>query len=208
MSFARDQDAVGGLASARSDPALGGGVHPGHARQDGHHPGADGGEECVEALGEVSRVVPDEESDFFGACVIPVHKGVSGALGGPCGGDMLGDASDVDAAGVVLDEEEDEQAPQENGVDMEDIDGEDARGLGLEEPGPRPVAALRRWIDPGALQDLPYGEGGGLPAQARVTWVIGTHRARERPRRDPIVTLKSQFSTGDKVVGPLRYGIW
>ncbi|MFE5021769.1 hypothetical protein ACFRAO_00175 [Streptomyces sp. NPDC056656] len=65
MSFARDQDAVGGLASACSHPALGDRVHPGHARQDGHHSGANGGEDRVEPLGEVARVAPDQDLDIL-----------------------------------------------------------------------------------------------------------------------------------------------
>jgi len=49
----------------------------------------------VEALGEVARVVPDEESDAFGACVIPAHEEISGALGGPRGGFRLSDRGRV-----------------------------------------------------------------------------------------------------------------
>lgn len=78
---------------------------------------------------------------------------------------MSGDAGDVDATGAVLDEERDEQAPQEDRVDVEDVDGEDARGLGLEELRPGSVGALRCWIDPCLLQDLPNGGGGVLPSQ-------------------------------------------
>ncbi|WP_327579014.1 hypothetical protein [Streptomyces sp. NBC_00145] len=78
---------------------------------------------------------------------------------------MSGDAGDVDVVGVVLDEEQDEQTPQEGGVDMEDIDSEDARGLGFQESGPRAASALRRWIDPGLLQDLPCSRSGCFPAQ-------------------------------------------
>jgi hypothetical protein len=49
MSFIGDQDAAGGLAPAGSHPALSNRVHPGHARQDGQHLGAGGGEDRVEA---------------------------------------------------------------------------------------------------------------------------------------------------------------
>lgn len=54
VSLSGDQDAVGGLASAGSDPALGDRAHPGYARKDGHHAGTEGGEDRVEGLGEVA----------------------------------------------------------------------------------------------------------------------------------------------------------
>ncbi|GAA3814514.1 hypothetical protein GCM10022206_61200 [Streptomyces chiangmaiensis] len=167
MWFACDQDSVGGLASAGSHPALGDRVHPRHARKDGHHPGADSVEDRVEALSEVAGVVADQVPDADGACVVQAHEEVSGALGGPSGGDVAGDTGDVDATGVVLDEEQDEQTPREHRVHVEDVNGEDARGLGLEEPGPGAAGPLGRRVDPGVLQDLPNGGGGDLPAQVQ-----------------------------------------
>ncbi|GGN95969.1 hypothetical protein GCM10011579_096970 [Streptomyces albiflavescens] len=73
-------------------------------------------EDRVEALSEVAGVVADQVPDADGARVVQTHEEVSGALGGPRGGDVPGDTGDVEATGAVLDEEQDEQAPQENRV--------------------------------------------------------------------------------------------
>lgn len=47
-----DQEAVGGFAPAGANPALGDRIHPGHPGQNGHHAGAGGGEDRVEAVSE------------------------------------------------------------------------------------------------------------------------------------------------------------
>lgn len=83
MSFARDQDSVGGFTSAESRPALGDRVHPGHARKDEHHPGVDSVEDRVEALSEVAGVVADQVPDTDGARVIQAHEEVFGRTGWP-----------------------------------------------------------------------------------------------------------------------------
>lgn len=67
------------------------------------------------------------------ASFVQAHQQVSGALGRPFGGDAAGDAGDVHPPGVVLDEEQDEQAAQEDGVDVKNVCRPDPGGLDLQE---------------------------------------------------------------------------
>ena len=60
----------------------------------------------------------------------------SGQLGQPRAGRVRGDPEDVDATGGVLDDEERVQPLQGDGVDMEQVAGQDPVCLGTEELGP------------------------------------------------------------------------
>jgi hypothetical protein len=63
------------------------------------------------------------------SAVLEIHQQVAGLLGHPGAGRMRGDAGQVHAAGTVLDKEQHVQAPQEHGVDVEEICCEDRRDL-------------------------------------------------------------------------------
>jgi hypothetical protein len=65
---------------------------------------------------------------------------------------MGGDAEDVHAAGGVLDHEEDVQPAQADGVQMEQVAGQDRVRLGAQEFGPRRSGAARCWVDAGAVR--------------------------------------------------------
>jgi hypothetical protein len=75
-----------------------------------------------------------------------------------------GDAGQVDLAGVMLDDDQRVDAPQENGIDVHEIGRDDAAGLGRQELLPGRAGAAGRGIDPGIMQDLPYRGGGDLVA--------------------------------------------
>jgi hypothetical protein len=68
---------------------------------------------------------------------------------------MGGDAGQVDAATVLLDDEQYVEPAQEDGVDVEEIDCGDGRGLGGQELFPCAGGALRGGADSGGLEDLP-----------------------------------------------------
>jgi hypothetical protein len=68
---------------------------------------------------------------------------------------------------VVLDDEQHIEPPQENGVDMEEVDRGDRLGLGGEELVPAGGCALWCGVDAGCLEDLPDGGGRDLVPQAR-----------------------------------------
>jgi len=73
---------------------------------------------------------------------------------------------EVHAATVVLDDEEDVEAPQEHGVDVGEVDGEDRVGLRGQELAPGRPGPPGRGIEPGVLHDSPHGRSGDGTAKA------------------------------------------
>src|ERR1035438_959741 len=106
MSPAGDEDAVGALAAGAGDPALADGVRARclDRRLDNSHAGC--GEDSVKAVGVLGISVSDQELQTVGA-LAEVHERVPGLLYCPGGGRVGGDAGQVDAASVVLDDESD-----------------------------------------------------------------------------------------------------
>ena len=62
---------------------------------------------------------------------------------------MGSDASEVDPATVMLDDEQHVKPAEKDGVDMEAVDGGDCLGLSGQELLPASSCALRRGVDPG-----------------------------------------------------------
>jgi hypothetical protein len=111
-------------------------------------------EHRVERGRELSRAVADEEPETVDV-VAEVHHQVAGLLGSPGSVGVRGDAQDVQGVVADLDHEEDvEPSPGHRAVDVEEVDGQHAGGLGAEELPPAGVAvpARCRW-DAVALQD-------------------------------------------------------
>jgi hypothetical protein len=77
-----------------------------------------------------------------------------------------GDAEDVHAAGGVLDDKERIEPVQGDGVEVEQVAGDDCVRLCSHELGPRWSGSPRRWVDSGAVQDGPHGGGADLVAEA------------------------------------------
>ena len=100
------------------------------------------------------------------AGVVEVHEQVAGQLGQPGAGGVRGDAEDVHPAGGVLDDEERVQPVQGDGVEVEQVAGEDRVRLGLQELGPRWSGPPGRGVDAGVVQDGPDGGGADLVAEA------------------------------------------
>ena len=84
------------------------------------------------------------------AGVVEVHEQVAGLLGQPGAGGVGGDAEDVHAAGGVLDDEERVQPVQGDGVEVEQVAGEDRVRLGPQELGPGWSGSPGRGVDAGA----------------------------------------------------------
>src|SRR5439155_8691367 len=81
-------------------------------------PHADGGEYRVEGRGELGVPITDQELQAV-RLTFQVHQQVTGLLDHPVTCGMGGDAGQVHAAGVMFDEEQHVQAPQELGVGVE-----------------------------------------------------------------------------------------
>jgi hypothetical protein len=77
-----------------------------------------------------------------------------------------GDAEDVHPPGGVLDDEERVQPAHGDGVEMEQVAGEDRVRLGPQELGPRRSGSPCRGVDAGVMQDGPDRGGADLVAEA------------------------------------------
>src|SRR6478609_1293537 len=74
-------------------------------------------------------------------------------LGQPGAGGVGGDPEDVHPAGGVLDDEERVEPVQRNGVEVEQVTGEDRLRLRAEELRPARPCSPRRGVDAGTVQD-------------------------------------------------------
>ena len=93
------------------------------------------GEHVVEGGGELAVPIADQEPELLGA-VAEVHQQVAGLLGDPGVGGLGGDPGDVRRATVVFDHEEDVEAAQEHGVDVDEVDRKDPVSLRRQELSP------------------------------------------------------------------------
>ena len=151
MSLVDDQDAVEEFAADGADEAFGDRVGPRRAHRCPDDLDVDGGEDGVEGRGELGVAVADQEPEAP-AGVVEVHGQVAGLLGQPRAGRVRGDAEDVYAAGGVLDDEERVQPVQGDGVEVEQVAGQDPVRLGAQELGPGGPGSSGRGIDARALR--------------------------------------------------------
>jgi len=133
-------------------------VRPGCLRRDGKNPDAIRGEHGIERAGELACPVPDQELDR-GRAMAEIHQDVAGRLGRPSAVRVGGDADQVNPASAVLDHDQRVDAPRQHGVHVDEVDGDDAAGLGGQKLLPGRAGAARRGIDPGVMQDLSHRGG-------------------------------------------------
>ena len=164
MPSAGDEDAVGALASGGGDPTLADRVRARRPDRRGDDAHAARGEDRVEPVGVLGVPVPDQELQALGS-LPEMHQHVPGLLHHPGGGGMSGNPGQVDAAVMVLDDEQHVEPAQEDGVDVE-VDCCDRLGLGGQELLPAGGCALRGGVDAGGLEDLPDSRGRDLVAEA------------------------------------------
>ena len=113
-------------------------------------------EHGVEGGGELAVPVADQESEPVGA-VVEVHEQVAGLLGDPGPGRMVSDPGDVHAAAPVLDHDQDVETPQEEGVDVGEVDREDRLGLGGQELLPGRRGPSWSGVETRGLENRPHG---------------------------------------------------
>ena len=116
------------------------------------------GEDGVERVGVFGVPVSDQELQAVGA-LAEVHERVPGLLDRRCGGGVGGDAGQVHAAIVVLDNEQHVEPAQEDGVDVEEVNRGDRLGLRGQELLPARGCASRRGSIPAALRISQMVEG-------------------------------------------------
>jgi hypothetical protein len=125
----------------------------------------DRGEDRVEGSGELAVAVADEEPEAL-VGVVEVHEQVARLLCEPGSGRVGGDAEDVDSAGGVFDNEERVEPLQRDGVEVEQVAGQDRLGLCAEELRPGRSGPSRCGIEPGGAKDLPDGRGADPVAES------------------------------------------
>ena len=166
VSLPEDQHPVGEFGADGQHEAFGEAVRPRTPRRDLDHLDARIRQHRVERGRELSGPIADEEPeprDVFAE----VHDEVAGLLGGPGPVGMRGHAQDVQVAVADLECEQDVEPPQRHrAVDVEEVDGEHAGGLGAQELPPAGVGVpdRRRW-DPVALEDPPDRRGADAVAE-------------------------------------------
>src|SRR5437016_2385943 len=156
MSLAEDQHTVQELSAQGADEALADRIHARRLDSGSQDPGTGGLEYCVEGGGEVRSAVADQELDLLEP-LVEADGEVASLLDSPLAGGVGGDTAEVHPAGAVLDEHQDVQSLQQHGVHVQEVDGEDPGGLGVQELPPRRASPVRRWINARSTQDLPHG---------------------------------------------------
>ena len=138
------------FAAQRADPTLRNGVRPGCPDRGADDADVGAGEHGVERGGELAVSVADKESEPVGP-LSEVHQQVAGLLGDPRPGGMGGDPGDVYATAVMLNDDEDVEAAQQDGVDVGEVDGQDGMALGGQELALGRPGSSGRGIDSGAF---------------------------------------------------------
>ncbi|MGI5516102.1 hypothetical protein [Streptomyces sp. CA-106131] len=163
MSLVVDQDGVEDLAAQGAHGSLADCVRsrcPRRAEQDLHVVGLEDG---VEGMGVLRIPITEQEAQR----VHPAPQGhgqIPGLLDGPPCGGAGGYTGEVDTPRAVLDKDQGIQAPERNGVEVQEVRGEDAVSLGIRELAPGWAGALRGRVDAGGVQNLPdRGRGDRVP---------------------------------------------
>ena len=165
VPLAGDQHPVQALAAGAGNPALRDRVRPRRLDRGLDDPHAGRGEDRIEGRGELGIAVPEQELDTV-SLILEGHQQVACLLGHPLPRRMGGDPGQVHAPCAVLDEEQHVQTAEKRGIDMEEVDGEDRLGLGLQERPPGLPGPPGRGIDARVLEDLPYCRRRERAAQA------------------------------------------
>ena len=146
VAWSDDQEVVEAFPAQGADGAFRDRIRAGCPDRGADDPQVGAGEDGVERGGELAVSVADQEPELLGA-VAEVHQQVAGLLGDPGAGGVGGDSGEVHASAAVLDDDEDVEAAQEDGVDVGEVDGEDGVGLRGQELSPGRTGPSGRGIE-------------------------------------------------------------
>src|SRR6185312_814373 len=165
VSLVVDQQPVGALGADACDKPFRIAVRLRHTGRDLDHGDAFGGEDGVESGGELGVPVADQEAE--GADLITeVHQQVAGSLGSPLRCGVGGHAEETDPAGADLHDEQDVEAAQGDGVEGEEVSGQQPGGLRAQETSPPGIATPWCRAKPSGGQDPPNGAGADAMAES------------------------------------------
>jgi hypothetical protein len=164
VSLVVDQQPVGALSADAADEPLRIAVRPRRTGRDLHHGDAFAGEDGIKGGGELGVPVADQEAE--GADLITeVGQQVAGGLSGP-GRCVSGYPEEVHPAGADLHDEQNVKAAQGEGVEGEEVRGQQAGGLRVQEGPPPGVGPPWCWAEPSGGQDPPDGAGTDAVAES------------------------------------------
>ncbi len=109
------------------------------------------GEDSIDDGGERGIAVPDHEAEARHT-VAEIHQEIPRLLGDPGAAEVGRDAQEMNAAGGVLHHEQYVKPVQQQGVDAEEVGGEDAVCLGSQELAPGGAAAAWGGVDAARLR--------------------------------------------------------
>jgi hypothetical protein len=128
MRAPNDQEPVQTLGAHRAHPAFGVGVRLGRLHRRQHDISALRAEHVVEAAAELRVPIAQQKAHLTPSLLQPGQQ-VAGLLGGPGASWVGGHAGQVAPPGADLDEEQHIQPPQPDGVNGEEVAGNDPGGL-------------------------------------------------------------------------------
>jgi hypothetical protein len=136
MSLVVDQQLVGALFADAANEPFRVAVRPGCPGRDLDHVESFGGEHGIEGGSELGVPVADQEAKGSDP-LTEVHQEVASGLGGPGCGRMSSHAQDVNPAGAYFHDEQDIESAQRDGVEGEEVCGQQPGGLCMQK-GPPP----------------------------------------------------------------------
>ena len=160
VPFTEDQHPIGDLGPGGEHESLGVSIRARAPGRDLHCSDACAGQDRVEGFGELPCAIPDQEPEVLGV-IAEVHQEIADLLSSPRSIRMSGDPQDVDVAGAHFDDEQAVQAPECHcAVHVEEVGGEDGRGLGVQELPPSRVGVPHwGWRNPQSLEYPTDGRG-------------------------------------------------
>jgi len=149
VSCVVDQHPIGAFGADAADEPFRITVRPRRPRRDLDHGNGFGGEDGIEGSGEFGVPVADQEAE--GAdLVTEVCQQVAGSLSVPRRRRVRGHAEQVDPPGVDFHHEQNVKAAQRDGVEGEEVGGQQPGGLSAQESSPPGVCPTRCWTQPGS----------------------------------------------------------
>ena len=146
MAAAQDEEPVQALPADGADKPLGDRFRARRPAGRLDDPDPIGCEDGVEGRGELGVAISNEERGWRRPFRQVVAE-VAGLLGDPATDGVGRSPGNADEAGAVLDEEQHVEPSEQDGVDREEVTGDQALRLSVKELGPGGTRASRRGVD-------------------------------------------------------------
>jgi hypothetical protein len=167
--FVVDQHPVGAFGADAADESFRVAVRPGTTGRAFDDVDTFGGEDGVEGIGELGVPVADQEAKRADP-VIEIYQQVAGGLRGLGRGRMSGHPQEMNLSGAHFHDDQDIKAAQPDGVESEEVSGQQPGGLSAQEGPPPGVCSAWCRAEPGSGQDRSNGAGAhAVPESGKFT---------------------------------------